>query len=714
MKKIHYYAQLQQTECGLCCVKMLLDYYGCVISMTKLRNEVNVGRDGTSIQVLRDLLCNYHMEASIRKATTKDVLELKVPAILFWEGKHYVVFERTAGKHVVIVDPALGRKKISFDEFQKNYSGYIIQAEKDEDFKTVSERFTSWKLFLPEILKNKKQYVIVMVLSIFSYMITILSTKLLQAIVDNVMLQSKYWFFVKSFAAVAVITGVVMYLNNMALIRLRMGIDRNLTSKVIKDLLAADYQFFDTRSKGELVFSLNSCSTVRELFAEQAVKGIVQVGAAFAITLYFFLQSRAIGIVVFILLIINFIYTAITYPIAIDLSKGYIGEQGRLQSTYIEMVQSIMAIKMISYEKSIFNRWKEQFEVFQSKYFTSEKMSNIVDVIGTTLQTVSPLIVLMMGINFTLAGEMSIGTTMALYFLSNSYFSFVKTIFTTYLCLVRANIYIERLGDISSQNEKEMDESTLKQYCATGEINLESVSYSYGGASQEVLSDITMNIHAGEKIAVVGKSGCGKSTLAKLLIGLYKPTKGRITYDSFDASSLDMGHIRKQFGIVSQEAVLFNKSIYENISVNRDGLTLEDVKEVTKIVNIYDEIMDMPMKFNTLISDGGMNLSGGQRQRIILARALMNHPKVLVLDEATSALDNINEAKLSDYLKTQGCTRIIIAHRLSTIIDADKIFVLDKGRIVEKGTHRALLESEGIYHQLYSTQAGEQREGRMN
>lgn len=672
--------------------------------MSKLRNEINVGRDGTAIQVLSELLTRYHFDAQIWKASAKEVLEMKKPVILVWEASKYVIFEKVEKNKAVIVDPETGRDHLSLEDFEKKFSNALIEAKPGEGFRKEKEQFFSWKMFLPCILQDKKKYAVVAFFSCISYAVTLLTTTLMQSIVDNVMVQSKYWYYARGFALLVVFTSLVMFFNSMAMIRLRMVIDKNLTSKVMKDLLHADYQFFDLRSKGELVFSLNSCSAIRELFAQQVISGMVDMGAVIVITGYIFSRNTTIGIVVLILFFLNVLYTTLTYPSAIELNNDYVREQSKLQSTYIEIVQSIMSIKMVSYEENIYERWKRQFDVFQKKYFASERMTTIIGVLGAAIEMISPVTVLLLGIHYAVRGEISVGMAMALYFLSNSYFGFVKTIFSTYWSFVRSNIYMERLGDISYQNLHQEEEAEKLQHISTGDIELQSVSYHYGGTEQNVLSDISLHIQVGEKIAIVGKSGCGKSTLAKLIVGLYHPTEGRLLYDGADAEKLDMGYIRKQFGIVPQESVLFNKSIYDNIVLEREDITEEDVIEVTKIVNIYEEIEEMPLKFHTLVSDGGLNLSGGQRQRIILARALIQKPKVLVLDEATSALDNVNEAKLSNYLKQQGCTRIIIAHRLSTIIDADKILVMDKGCIVEEGKHKELLEKQGAYSSLYNTQ----------
>lgn len=218
-----------------------------------------------------------------------------------------------------------------------------------------------------------------------------------------------------------------------------------------------------------------------------------------------------------------------------------------------------------------------------------------------------------------------------------------------------------------------------------------------------------MEIREGQKIAIVGSSGSGKSTLSKLIMGLYDPTEGQICFDSIPLEKLDRKQLYKQMGIVPQDITLFNSSILKNITLNNKNISIEKVRKVAKAAQIDKEIESMPMKYNTPISEMGMNLSGGQRQRIVLARALLNDPKILILDEATSSLDLVNESLISKYLSEMGCTRVVIAHRLSTIIDSDFIIVLDKGEVVEVGKHEELIALEGVYSNLYRSQTKKQK-----
>ena len=315
-------------------------------------------------------------------------------------------------------------------------------------------------------------------------------------------------------------------------------------------------------------------------------------------------------------------------------------------------------------------------------------------------QTINPFLLLTFGIYEYFKGNLSLGSVIAFYSLAITFFSSGVSLFQTWNNFLLSTAYLERLKDITDA-EIEQNPETAKSLNISGDIRLKDVSFSYTNESEPVIKDINLHIKSGQKVAIVGASGSGKTTLSKILLGLYEPTKGNIYYDNINFNELNKQEIRKQLGVVPQDISLFNKSIYENIKMNKPDVTLEDVKKAAQIAQIADEIEAMPMGYYTLVSDMGLNLSGGQRQRIALARAILNNPQIIILDEATSSLDSVNEKKVSNYFKDIGCTRIVIAHRLSTIIDSDVIYVMDKGKIIESGTHKELMILNGSYANLY-------------
>lgn len=264
---------------------------------------------------------------------------------------------------------------------------------------------------------------------------------------------------------------------------------------------------------------------------------------------------------------------------------------------------------------------------------------------------------------------------------------------------------MERIADVMrAEPEQANQQQLIHPPRLTGHIHLMNVSFQYDINAQPVLHDINLVLYPGQKVAIVGRSGSGKSTLGKLLLGLYLPSEGEIFYDKIPLRKMNFQEVRAQFGVVMQDIGLFNGSVRENIAFNIPGISVENVVDAAKAAAIHDDIMRMPMDYETIVSEGGNAISGGQRQRLALARALVRKPAILLLDEATSSLDVATERVVEHNLKSLSCTQIIIAHRLSTIRNADMILVVDKGTIVEWGTHDKLLQGGGFYSHLIQSQ----------
>ena len=322
-----------------------------------------------------------------------------------------------------------------------------------------------------------------------------------------------------------------------------------------------------------------------------------------------------------------------------------------------------------------------------------------------TLKISAPLLLLLVGAFQVLDGNLTLGTMLSVAALATGFLEPLSTLVTSGLQMQQIASYMERINDVLDKPREQEDAQLRPAGHLEGRLRAVDVSFSYGPLSPLVVRDVSLEIRPGQHIGVVGRSGSGKSTLARLLLGLYRPTSGRIEFDGLDLADLDLVSVRRQLGIVTQRPYLFGTSIRENIALTDPTLPLEAVVEAAKLACIDDEITGMPMGYDTRLHDGGASISGGQRQRLALARALAHRPAILLLDEATSELDTVTEQQVYENLAQVASTTIVIAHRLSTVRNADLIVVMDRGAVVETGTHEELIAHHGMYWQLLNAQS---------
>ncbi|HHD9530284.1 TPA: peptidase domain-containing ABC transporter, partial [Streptococcus pneumoniae] len=475
---------------------------------------------------------------------------------------------------------------------------------------------------------------------------------------------------------------------------------RDIESFTFKHLLKLPYSFFELRAKGDILYRISSLSGFRELFTNQVVGGVVDIGTILSVVIYMFLSSKTLSIIALILSLINFLFLFSTRKIMYDTVNRELQEQSLIYSVETEALNTISSIKISGLEDEIYENWSKYLKNVLTKYKKRSIVHILYNSATNVFQLFAPIIILIFGLDNVLNGKILLGEVVAFQTMASILFSSEISIFNAYTQYILAAGYLNRVNDIWLENEENV-ENGLKKCSLEGRIDIKDLSFSYSKDSAPVIENLNLTIEPGQRIALVGQSGSGKSTLSKILSGLYKIDTGKVLFDGVNINQIDKKILSQNLGVVPQDSFLLNRSILDNITLKNE-VTSQKIEEVCKAVQIYDEIMAMPMKFNTIISEMGSNISGGQRQRIALARALINNPSIVILDEATSALDTINEERITKYIQSQGCTQIIIAHRLSTIKDADIIFVMKGGKIVESGNHKYLMDLGGEYYSLYT------------
>ena len=704
--------QLTAVECGAACLAMILSYYGRKSRVAEIRDRYGIGRDGLSALDIVKAARNYGMR--VRAISLRGQIDefrfVSLPAIIHWEFNHFMVVERWSAKYVDVVDPAVGRKRLSREEFEQGFTGISIMMEPGEQFDRsyASSRKLTLRSYATQYIKRAPMTIVQLIAASFFLQIFGLGVPLLtKVIIDQVIplrLSSLVPLLGVGILSLLLAQLVVLVLRSLLLIYLQCRIDTYMYPKFFDHLFMLPLKFFQQRSTGDILTRVSSNTTIRDIVSTQFLSTVLDGSLVIVYMFILLWQSLSFGLVVLVIGILQFALLFGTKNEFRLRSDRELEAIGRSQGYVAEILTGMTTVKAAGAEQRAFQRWSNLFCDQLNSSIRRIYLASILESSITILRIVSPLLLLWLGVIQVLNGTMQLGTMIALNALAAIFITPLASLASSATQLPIIRSHLERIGDVM---EADIEQNVLQAHESphlTGRIQLQDVSFKYDGNSPTVLKDITIDIRPGQKVAIVGATGSGKSTLGKLLLGLYLPTEGAILYDGMPLRSLNYQSVRSQFGVIMQDASIFNGSIRQNIAFNNPDMDMESIVKAARLAAFESDIQQMPMQYETFVAESGNALSGGQRQRLAIARALANNPSILLLDEATSALDVITERAIEENLKSLACTQIIIAHRLSTVRDADIILVLDQGRIVESGSHAELLARQGYYAKLIQHQ----------
>ncbi|EJR44311.1 hypothetical protein IIM_05224 [Bacillus cereus VD107] len=695
--------QMNQYECGICSLNMILAYYKFEITISELRGYFGNGRDGVNLFHIKEVAEKFNMKCFGKKLPMSMLRNQKdhMPAIVFCNNNHFVVLEKIKNKSFFIVDPALGRIKMSAEEFETMYSGIVLFINPSENFegRKMKKNYGIYEL----LLEHKSLFIYVFFLSLCLQGISIGIPIIIKNAIDNIIAESQQnmlMIFAIGFILVSILYVVFSVIKDLIVIKIQNKMDFTLMNRFVEHLMKLPYKFFEIRSKGDLILRAGSNVRIREFLSQKLISSVINVFLVIGLFVYMFVESPFMSICILSIGVLQIITILFTKMKLKNLTQIQVVDQTAMSSFMTEIMHGISTIKSLGIEDNIYNNWKK---LMGKQILSTEKKAKFqlkIDTIINTLSFITPLLVVGIGISQVLEGNITIGTLFAFQVLASSFLAPLSALALLFNDLITLETLLDRINDVL--NEKtDNNENCREVNKLEGEIKLKNVSFRYTDYSHDVLNNISLYIKKGQKVSIVGKSGSGKSTLASLLAGLYTPTEGHIFFDGINYAEIYKPILRKKIGVVLQENFLFHKTILENLTMHLESASSEDVILATKMAEIHEDIIGMPMGYQTIISENGSNVSGGQKQRLALARALVSRPSILLLDEATSALDTVTEQNIERSIQKLECTRIVIAHRLSTVMNSDLIIVMESGRIIDTGTHNQLMQKCIVYKELY-------------
>jgi ATP-binding cassette subfamily B protein len=696
------------TDCGAACLAMVLAYHGKQVPLDELRQMTSTDRDGVDALAVTRAAQSYGLSAHGVIVDIGDLERLPPATILHWDFTHFVIFERLWRNGAQVVDPSLGRRRLSMEAFRRSYTGVAITFEPTEDFQPSRLHTKGTWRYLRPLLSQTRRLTRVLVGSVLLRLLALALPLLTGLLVNEIVPRNDEHLLMVTGVAMAAVVGyffIVTLLRSHLLLQLRTHLDVNLTTRFVEHLVDLPYSFFLGRSAGDLMMRLQSNTVVREFLTTGTIAALIDGSLASLYLVLLFMLSPPLATLVLVLGLLQVLVVLIARRRNQHLMSETLQVQAKSQSYTYELLAGIETLKAAGAERRAAEHWERLFIDQVNVALRRGRLDASVDAVTGTLQLGSPLAILVYGGSQVLNGDISLGTMLAAAALAAGFLEPLATLVTTGLKLQLLRSYMERINDVLDAPREQEGRTVAIADRLTGRVRADGVSFAYGGPlAPLVVNDVSLEVQPGQLVGIVGRSGSGKSTLACLLLGLYPPTSGKILFDGRDLAELDLKSLRGQIGIVTQRPYLFGGTIRRNIALSNPEMTHEMVVDAAKLACIHDEIVAMPMGYDTPLIDGGVSLSGGQRQRIALARAVAHHPTILLLDEATSDLDSVNERMVQHNLSALGCTRIVIAHRLSTIADADLILVMDEGRIVQRGTHDELMALPGAYREQVEAQ----------
>ncbi len=711
-RKAPVFMQMEATECGAASLGAILAYHGVYQTLEQLRKACDISRDGSSALSLVSVAESFNLTAQGVQADLDNLVDRVIfPAIIFWKFNHFLVLEGFDTKKEIyyLNDPAEGRRTVTREEFDDNFTGIALNFTKKKEFKRIGSPPKIHNSLAKRLTGEGSNLFYLMMITLLLSLIGLVIPVFSKVFIDDILVRG-----LDSLVRPLILAMVIVFIAQTILIKFQyrmlslLNIKLALTSsaKFVNHIFKLPLLFFSQRYVGDIADRIASNDRIAQTLSNSVAINVINLLTSLIYGSILLFYNYVLGLVAILMASLNFLVLAVLNERRSNANKIYIKEKSNLLGVSMNGLNAIGTLKANGIENVFLRRWMGiQARMIQSKQ-SLNLYSYILVLAPMFLSGLSVCIIILVGSHLIIDGVLTVGSLIAFQGLAQQFMQPITNLVGFGAELQQLKGDLERLDDVLSyEGEKRPPVAAGGPARLYGKLEVTDLTFRYKQHGEPALKDINFTVAPGQSVAIVGSSGSGKSTLLKVLSRLYEPSEGQILYDEKRSEEIDTFTFGRSVSMVSQDIILFEGTVRDNITLW--DKTIEDVKigEALNDVGLLPTINKLPGSYNYPIQEDGRNFSGGQRQCLEIARALVTDPSLIILDEATSSLDTIVEKTVMDGIKRRCCSLVIVAHRLSTVRDADQILVLEKGEIVQRGSHQELVaDKEGVYSKLIAHQ----------